>query len=104
MSDDDYHENALVIHHDVDTILEAWHSGMYTSMVLPGDGVGTGVSSLQTRAPKTYSFLKEEISRLVKAVEAADEHESLRAMHSEEVEKRRHAAHKNNYMTLPDEL
>ena len=33
MSDDDYHENVLVIHHDVDTILEAWHSGMHSTLV-----------------------------------------------------------------------
>ena len=84
MSDNDYHENTLVIHHDVDTILEAWHSGMYSTIVLPGDGIGTGVASLNKRAPRTFAFLEEEMTRLVKAVEAADDHEVLRAQHSEE--------------------
>jgi hypothetical protein len=104
MSDDDYHENALVIHHDVDTILEAWHSGMYSTLVLPRDGVGTGVAGLPTRAPRTFAFLEEEMARLVKAVEAADDHEALRARHSEEVEKRAHASRENGHMTLADEL
>ena len=104
MSDDDYHENVLVIHHDVDTILEAWHSGMYSTLVLPRDGLGTGVARLPKRAPRTYAFLEEEMARLIKAVEAADDHEALREKHSEEVEKRGRAARENQHMTLPDEL
>ena len=102
MSDDDYHENTLVIHHDVDAILEAWHSGMYSTIVLPGDGIGLS-GFAQKRAPRILPFSRKR-SNVLSAAEAADDHEALRAQHSEEVEKRVHAARENQHMTLADEL
>ena len=94
-----------MIHHDVDTILKAWHTGWYHGIVLPHDGVGTGVAKLGKRAPKTFAFLLEEIERMKKVVEATSgKNEEMRATHSEEERKRWDGVKDNHHLTYADEL
>jgi|TARA_B110000208_G_C11498560_1_gene332317 hypothetical protein len=105
MTDQDYHENARMIHHDVDIILKAWNTGWYHGIVLPHDGIGTGIAKLQTRAPKTYSFLVEEIARLKSVVKRTiGQHDQMKAKHSEEENKRWEGSQANHHLTHPDEL
>ena len=105
MTDKDYHENIHIIHHDIDTIIKAWNSGWYHGIVLPSDGIGTGIAKLPKRAPKTYAFLLEEIERLKSIVQnTMNAHDDMKNMHSEEENKRWKGSENNHHLTHPDEL
>lgn len=60
-SDDGYEENCAKIQEDVDRIRKAFRQ--YAIIYIP-DGIGKGLAQLQKRAPKTYQFLQEQISKL----------------------------------------
>lgn len=55
-SDDDFDRQAGVIGRDVDRVVKAWAPGKV--LVIPSDGIGTGLSQLDTRAPTTFSILQ----------------------------------------------
>lgn len=57
-SDDYYARNALAILQAVAKIPKDAH------VVLPEDGLGTGLAQLPTRAPRTCAFLCEQIEKL----------------------------------------
>ena len=62
--DCDFEANARKITADVDTVLFELCTGRYDRVVVPGDGIGTGVARLDRDAPRTYQFLLKELARL----------------------------------------
>ena len=38
--------------------------GHYTTVVIPSDGIGTGLAELDKRAPKTFAYLQEKLAEL----------------------------------------
>jgi hypothetical protein len=63
-TDDELENNREKIRTAVDSILE--RRRYYMVLVLPEDGLGTGLADLPNKAPKTYKSLNEEIERLKK--------------------------------------
>jgi hypothetical protein len=61
-TDDDYDKNILGFAKDLRRAFE--HAQRDGVVVLPYDGLGTGLSELPQRAPKTYRFLEDAIERL----------------------------------------
>ena len=45
-------------------------SGQFTGVVLPGDGLGTGVAALQRDAPRTWARLCEAVQILKELLDA----------------------------------
>lgn len=55
-TDDEYKENIVKINEDINKIrTEAILKGK--TIIIPEDGIGTGLSALEAHAPKTYNFL-----------------------------------------------
>lgn len=72
MSDDQFDFNKSIIDYDFKKIKykTARVSGFWnyikgrTIVVVPTDGLGTGLAELPTRAPKTYAYLCEKLEQL----------------------------------------
>jgi hypothetical protein len=60
-SDDELEENKRVINDDIFKIREAMLNDMYTTLALPEQGLGTGLSSMQRECPRTFLFLCERL-------------------------------------------
>lgn len=65
--DTDFAENARIIANDLRKAFNHVRSGGI--VVIPLDGLGTGLSQLSSRAPKTNRFLLELLDKLEKGVE-----------------------------------
>ena len=63
-TDAEYSENCIKISEAVEKIIQIAQNGTIVGIVLPTDGLGTGLSQLPLRAPRTFEFLNNEISRL----------------------------------------
>lgn len=61
-SDNDYVDNIRRIQNAVNEIINQAHK--YKFVVLPEDGLGTGLAKLPTKAPKTFIYLKNAIMKL----------------------------------------
>lgn len=64
-SDDQYEDATRVIQDDIDAIKRALDAKKYETVVLPEDGLGTGLAELPQKAPKVFQFLQTELARLV---------------------------------------
>ena len=62
--DDDLEENAAKFEADLQGAYAAVASGAFAVVVLPGDGLGTGVAALQREAPRTWTRLCEAVRRM----------------------------------------
>lgn len=56
-SDEDYLENTDVILDDINRIFK--QQGRFKGLVIPSDGVGTGLANLEAKAPRTFKKLQE---------------------------------------------
>lgn len=63
-SDDEFAECIAVIEKDLEPIVRALEHGEI--VIIPLDGLGTGLSELPTRAPKIDRYLKRRIKELTK--------------------------------------
>lgn len=63
-SDEQYVRICDMIHCDLVPVAEALRQGK--TVVIPKDGLGTGLSDLPKRAPKVFEFLRSEIYALEK--------------------------------------
>lgn len=63
-SDNDLERNKLWIREDIDMIIRRARSDDYDTVVFPADGVGTGAAKLNSKAPKTWTFLQQQLPRL----------------------------------------
>lgn len=61
-SDDDLEANCVSLMRDLVPVFLAIKMGIL--VVIPEDGLGTGLSELPTRAPKTYAFLQNRLAEL----------------------------------------
>lgn len=68
-SDDDYPEAVRVIFSDLLPVVEFLKKGGV--VIIPEDGLGTGLSELPTRAPKVNQYLESRLADLRNISEAA---------------------------------
>jgi hypothetical protein len=61
-SDDTYEQNCRMIAEDLVRVHAHLSAG--GDVVLPEDGLGTGLAELATRAPRTFAYLQEQLQRL----------------------------------------
>lgn len=54
-TDKEYVENIMKIDEDIDKIVSYLEEGI--TVVIPSDGIGTGLAKLQQKAPKTFNYL-----------------------------------------------
>lgn len=59
-TDLDYEPNKLWIAFDIQKVID---SG-FTTVVIPTDGLGTGLAQLDKRAPKTFAYLQQRLAGL----------------------------------------
>uniref|UniRef100_A0A6C0E828 DUF7831 domain-containing protein n=1 Tax=viral metagenome TaxID=1070528 RepID=A0A6C0E828_9ZZZZ len=64
-TDDDYDNNCNKINIAIDIIKTRLDSKIYNKLVLPEDGLGTGLARLPIKAPRTYNYLIDKICSLV---------------------------------------
>ena len=64
-SDEDYWSNIQVIDNDYMKIY--LHKSMRI-LVVPSDGIGTGLSELKIRAPVTFDYLRDQMKNLIEFV------------------------------------
>ena len=58
-SDKTFENNKLVINADFERL--ARRCSVNTIVVIPSDGIGTGLADLQNRAPKTWQYLQQDM-------------------------------------------
>lgn len=61
-SDDDFIYNKRVIDADIQRLLD--DDMAYEIVVIPSDGLGTGLAELDKRAPETFAYLQERLAKL----------------------------------------
>lgn len=67
-NDDDYDRNCANIIKAMSDIKKKILISKYKFLVLPANGLGTGLAKLPEKAPKTYEFLDKSIRQLIKDV------------------------------------
>jgi predicted kinase len=65
-TDKDLDINKKIITADINKAITEWNTGKYNRLVIPQMGVG--LAELPTRAPKTYEFLQQELTRLENSI------------------------------------
>ncbi len=68
-TDVEYDINRMKIDCAIINIIGKFIKGNYTSIVLPVDGLGTGLANLPKHAPKTYTYLNNSIKELMEYFE-----------------------------------
>jgi len=63
-TDRDYEQNIIKIDKAIEKILLRVKNEGYKGIVLPKDGLGTGLSKLNVYAPKTFEYLNKKIHEL----------------------------------------
>ena len=61
MMDKDYFNNIAIIDNDIFRIKESYLNDQYEEVVFPINGLGTGLSSMQERCPRTFLYLCERL-------------------------------------------
>lgn len=61
-NDNDYEKIARIINNDFDPLFRAIDKGK--TIVIPSDGIGTGLSEMPMRCPKLYNLIRENIKLL----------------------------------------
>jgi hypothetical protein len=61
MSDNDLQENKKIINNDIYRIKELYNNAIYNTIVFPYAGLGTGLSQMQVRCPRTFMYLNERL-------------------------------------------
>lgn len=65
-TDNEYNNNIQKIDEDIDTILRLVKDKKYKGIIISKDGLGTGLSNLQQKAPKTLKYIEFKISTIKK--------------------------------------
>lgn len=60
-NDEEYEENKKKIDIAICKVLKEFMKNKYTALVLPKDGLGTGLAQLNKRAPKTFNYLVKKL-------------------------------------------
>ena len=67
-TDDDYEENCQRIEKAIKNIKNKIFAGKFEAVVFPENGLGTGLSQLQNKAPNTFNFLNKSIRNLFRYI------------------------------------
>jgi len=67
-TDAEYDDNVKRIAAAVTAILRKLKSGDYDMLILPNDGLGTGLAKLPEKAPRTYAYLQGAVASMASAV------------------------------------
>lgn len=70
-TDDEYEENIKKIGEDLMKVYRKVMEGK--TIVIPSDGIGTGLSDLPNRAPKTFQYLRKKLKNLIAFAKQYDE-------------------------------
>ena len=65
-SDDIYEEIISIYEHLFERIKEEYVKGKYEAIVIPSEGLGTGLARLNKYAPKIYEYLQNKLKELEK--------------------------------------
>lgn len=77
-TDEEYDENVQKIKAAFDAVKRIMHtSTIYEGIMLPKDGFGTGLAQLNTRAPRTFQYLCEQVDELVKFMRMSKEERDI---------------------------
>jgi hypothetical protein len=68
-SDDTFEENCSII--DTDILPAFVHVALRGTLIIPADGLGTGLSELPQRAPRTNAYLEAWLTRLLNPLDHA---------------------------------
>lgn len=68
-NDKEFLENKDKINQSIFKIIHRISSGSYDTLVLPEDGLGTGLAKLNIKAPKTFEYLNQVLDRLINFLE-----------------------------------
>jgi hypothetical protein len=69
-TDDEYNLNVSKINGQIQKVITILQTGIYDGIVLPECGLGTGLSQLPTKAPRTFEYLCGSIDNLQNTVES----------------------------------
>lgn len=69
-TDAEYSENCKKIDCAIQYIKMLLQSGLYSNVMYPENGIGTGLAQLDKKAPKTFEYLNQCIQELKKYVES----------------------------------
>jgi len=61
---DDY-ENYMIIIEEISNIIKTFKDGKYDILVLPYDGLGTGLSKMPEKAPKLFEWMNSILSEVL---------------------------------------
>ncbi len=61
-TDSTLEKNKEIITQDINKVIEAWDSGKYVKIIVPK--IGEGLADLPNKAPQTWEFLNQELTRL----------------------------------------
>lgn len=64
-TDLEFEENKKKIHLSIVKVLKEFMKSKYTTLVIPAGGLGTGLSKLPEKAPKTFKYLEDKIKNLI---------------------------------------
>lgn len=65
-TDGSYDANCRLIQRDLDELMLSIRKGYCHTIVIPADGIGTGLAELDKRAPRTFAYLQERLADLEK--------------------------------------
>ncbi len=68
-TDEEYKENISKIDEAIKRIQEELSRKNYTAIVIPVNGFGTGLAQLSTKAPQTFSYLKNTVNTFVDKIQ-----------------------------------
>lgn len=63
-ADDEFRDNAAAIYTAIYNVTLDVLRKKYTGIVIPLDGIGTGLAELDVRAPRTFAFLQARLADL----------------------------------------
>ena len=68
-SDNCYENNCNRIDESINIIKNKLEKNVYDRLILPEDGLGTGLAELPRKAPRTYNYLVKKIYELVEEID-----------------------------------
>jgi hypothetical protein len=63
-TDAEYDANVIKIENALQVVEQKLYHGKYTLLILPTDGLGTGLADLKRKAPRTFAYLQARITSL----------------------------------------
>lgn len=63
-TDEEFDANVLAIHNALETATDLAGKTATPTIVIPVDGLGTGLAELDKRAPKTFAYLEDRLAKL----------------------------------------